>query len=262
MGFLTTLLPLSAFGLAGVLLVMYRRRPRSVASRRRSLLAMPSLRTLSGIFVGQSRRQRHHPACRPPELLPPPPLHLLPPPMAKKGQEWRTYHTGAMITMVEDQTSSRALPGEQNPGPGIKWISSEMASAHNVAGESTTPKQEKRSRFASAVTEKASMLVEEARRAAQLGDRASVDRLSRQALQLDARNVDAWLWLAASCDDTQSARMCLEAVQLLDPTDVRMKRALASLDGGMTGDGRSEDSWEATGPGQGDSPGVFSQPAN
>ena len=70
----------------------------------------------------------------------------------------------------------------------------------------------------------------DASQAARACDRAAVDRLSRQALKLDPWNVYAWLWLAASCQDPKSARLCLEAVLLLDPGNAKARRGLAGLD--------------------------------
>jgi hypothetical protein len=263
-GSITTFLLLLVMALAGALLLAINaRRPPPGAKRRRTPLALPSPRRI-GFLIGErlGRHQRPHPAYRPVELLPPPPLHLLPPPMRTESAAGHASQGGSAPGTSSQGESSGARLNTRMSGFDIAWLSSEMAWTLDPAARPIMPTNRRKTRLASALAEKAEELVNEARNAAQLGDRLAVDRLSRHALRLDPRNVDAWLWLAASCEEARSARMCLEAVQILDPANVKAKRALAGLDGGSTGDGRPDGRWEATGPGRGGSPATSSRPAS
>lgn len=73
----------------------------------------------------------------------------------------------------------------------------------------------------------AEALVAMGQEAAWSGEREKAYRLMRQALEMDPRNVDAWIWLAATSESVRESITCLETALLLDPDDCRAKRGLA-----------------------------------
>ncbi len=171
-----------------------------------------------------------------------PPLHLLPPPAewsleARENRGPISYLGATGSGVYTDGTWS----GSTVPN-GNSWTShSSPSPGGNGTGETNRSDAPHRARLARAVAEKATALVNEAGIAARAGDRIAVDRLSRRALKLDPWNVDAWLWLAASCEDPKSARLCLEAVLLLDPGNLKAKRGGVSLERGIGGDQKLHD---------------------
>ena len=257
---LTGLLPLATLALIGILLTWYWRNPQQSPPRPRLPLALPSPAAIgSGLVEQLRRRQRRHATYSHYSslaTLPPPPLHLLPPP---REESKRSMHRTKQSAMDLGAAFPR-MPSSGSVGGEID--AAEPASPPEPATKAGRPEQRAKTRLARAVSEKAAALVDKAERAARRGDKAAVDRLSRQALKLDPWNIDAWLWLAASCEDAHSTRMCLKAVLLLDPTNVRAKRGLASLGGGLTEDGGPDESrGEATGDGQRHDVGATYHPA-
>lgn len=73
----------------------------------------------------------------------------------------------------------------------------------------------------------AANLVAMGRQAAEEGDRETTYRLMRQALEMDSRNVDAWIWRAAASESVQESLVCLKTALLLDPENEKAKRGLA-----------------------------------
>lgn len=89
-----------------------------------------------------------------------------------------------------------------------------------VSVEATGPLEEDRSRTAVA-------LVAMGQEAARKGDREVAYGLIRQALETDPRNVDAWIWLAATTESPRESVICLKTALLLDPENPKAKRGLA-----------------------------------
>ncbi len=75
----------------------------------------------------------------------------------------------------------------------------------------------------------AAALVAMGQEAAREGDREVAYGLMRQALETDPRNVDAWIWLAATTESPRESVICLKTALLLDPENPKAKRGLASL---------------------------------
>ena len=244
-----TMLPLVALALAAVLVVLYLRRSRPFVRPEPggpiALLSQPAFSFRPAQLLRRRRRSSAHEFPRP--LLPPPPIYLLGAPAegswpGRPAGQPAGSDLGASAHSLLDSSPRRQPQTLDASRPSVAWMS-----AIDKAGSGAQPDQRPRTTLSRAVAQKAAALVGEASKAAQRGDRAAVHRFGRQALQLDPRNVEAWLWLAATYDDAESARLCLEAVQLLDPANAKAKRALTSLDGRITGDGRSDDRWrEAT----------------
>jgi tetratricopeptide (TPR) repeat protein len=67
------------------------------------------------------------------------------------------------------------------------------------------------------------------RQAARSGDQLVAYRLLMQAVRLEPRSQDAWLWLAGTCDDRDEAIHCLEQVLKLNPANAFAQRGLAEL---------------------------------
>lgn len=61
------------------------------------------------------------------------------------------------------------------------------------------------------------------------GDRAAARQHLEQALLLDPRNEDAWLWLSGAMSDPAEQRRCLETLILLNPQHAGARRGLAIL---------------------------------
>lgn len=77
------------------------------------------------------------------------------------------------------------------------------------------------------MSEEFSQLLQEGIAAAKAGDKARARQLLLQALTLDERNEQAWLWLSGVADDTDEARTCLENVLALNPANERARQGLA-----------------------------------
>ncbi|MHB8992207.1 MAG: hypothetical protein ACYC66_11315 [Chloroflexota bacterium] len=101
------------------------------------------------------------------------------------------------------------------PGAGSKEPTS-------PSGGSASPASDTRADMAVA-------LVAMGRQAAQEGDRETAYRLMRQGLEMDSRNVDAWVWRAATAESIQESLVCLKTALLLDPENPKAKQGLASL---------------------------------
>lgn len=243
--YLKVVLPLLGIALAGVLLAFRRRGSGSaVESRFRNPLFLPAGGFMGSIFAGRvQRRERHVPDDVLAALLPPPPLYLLPSPVDGTATMEHSGNGTADPARQDGETGRTGWLLEWSAGAGAHLATDRRAMPNGVTSRVTRTDGRPRTRLASVVAEKAATLVREAAIAAQRGDQVSVEWLSRQALQMDARNVDAWLWLAASCGSAQSARLCLEAVQLLDPNNAKAKRALAALDGEIGKDGTPNGRW-------------------
>jgi tetratricopeptide (TPR) repeat protein len=65
--------------------------------------------------------------------------------------------------------------------------------------------------------------------AAQVGDDAEAEAFLRQALELDRKNVEAWLWLAGVVDDLQEKQDHFQRVLALDPYNERARLGLERL---------------------------------
>ncbi len=87
-------------------------------------------------------------------------------------------------------------------------------------GETTGPTEEDRPQTAGA-------LVAMGQEAARKGDREAAHELVRQALETDPKNVDAWIWLAATTESPRESVICLKTALLLDPDNPKAKRGLA-----------------------------------
>jgi len=75
--------------------------------------------------------------------------------------------------------------------------------------------------------ESAAALVEMGKESARRGERERSYRLMRQALEMDPRNVDAWIWLAATSTSARESIACLRTALLLDPGNEKAERGLA-----------------------------------
>ena len=75
----------------------------------------------------------------------------------------------------------------------------------------------------------AGTLVAMGREAAFEGNREVAYRLVRQALEMDSRNVEAWIWRAATAEATRESVVCLKTALLLDPGNPKAQRGLAAL---------------------------------
>jgi tetratricopeptide (TPR) repeat protein len=72
-------------------------------------------------------------------------------------------------------------------------------------------------------------LVASGQRAARRGDVAAAREAFLQALELDSRDEEAWLWLAATCDEPSEIRRCLQTVVQLNPHNQRARLGLIQL---------------------------------
>ncbi len=265
-GTLVSLLPLAALALVGVLASWYVRRWRPVPLRPGLPRALPSPAAIGSGLAEQLRRRpgrRHASHSSPAASLPPPPLHLLPAPVRGDEAMQNTHQPPEEPDTAPPHLPPTASGGELSGALGTARPALEPVFPVDLADRADRSEPRTRVRLAAAVAEKAAALVEEAGRAARRGDQVAVERLSRQALKLDPWNVEAWLWLAASCEDAHSTRLCLKAVLLLDPNNVRAKRGLASLGGELTGDGRPDGyQGEAAGDGRRHDAGAIPHPTS
>lgn len=233
----------------GLAAAWYKSRVVHGAPRLRIRLALPSPNLGFGVTSQMMQyASRGFGSARGANMLPPPPIHLLPPPA-----DWKLRPPEGR-PIVQAGTSAWEMPA----ATGSTGAPVEAAHATPPPSAPTGPtnkvEADKRpgSRLARAVASRAAALVNQAAEAAAAGDRAAVDRLCRQAIKLDPWNVDAWLWLAASCEDPKSTRLCLEAVLLLDPANVKAKRGVAALGQQRTRDTRTgEDSGDRENDGRG-----------
>jgi len=76
-------------------------------------------------------------------------------------------------------------------------------------------------------------LVEAGIRAARVGQNAEAVELLKQALALDDRDEQAWLWLAAAVDNAEDRRFCLQNVLQINANNTVARRALDRLDAEM-----------------------------
>ncbi len=61
------------------------------------------------------------------------------------------------------------------------------------------------------------------------GDREAAYQLMRQALEVDPRNVEAWIWRAATSDAIHESLVCLKTALLLDPGNQKARRGLETF---------------------------------
>jgi tetratricopeptide (TPR) repeat protein len=72
-------------------------------------------------------------------------------------------------------------------------------------------------------------LVASGQRAARQGDVTAAREAFLQALELDSRDEEAWLWLAATCDEPSEVRRCLQTVVQLNPHNQRARLGLIQI---------------------------------
>ncbi len=119
----------------------------------------------------------------------------------------------------DDAYQDQRVKGLASVGPPSAAAAPEGGEAA-VSVEATGPLEEDRSRTAVA-------LVAMGQEAARKGDREVAYGLIRQALETDPRNVDAWIWLAATTESPRESVICLKTALLLDPENPKAKRGLA-----------------------------------
>ncbi|MFD3163626.1 tetratricopeptide repeat protein [Herpetosiphon sp. NSE202] len=73
-------------------------------------------------------------------------------------------------------------------------------------------------------------LLSEARNALRGGDRAKAKQLASQALRLDSKHVETWLFLAEVVEASEQKRDCFQRVLAFDPTNAAAKQGLQLLD--------------------------------
>lgn len=73
-------------------------------------------------------------------------------------------------------------------------------------------------------------LLTEARNALHGGDRAKAKQLASQALRLDSKHVETWLFLAEVVEASEQKRDCFQRVLAFDPTNAAAKHGLQLLD--------------------------------
>jgi hypothetical protein len=78
-------------------------------------------------------------------------------------------------------------------------------------------------------------LLKQGMAAAKAGEKDAARQLFEQVIELDKNNVRAWLWMAATVDEVEKRRVCLNNVLYLDPENQQAKRQLAALDAAAEG---------------------------
>ncbi|WP_110517110.1 tetratricopeptide repeat protein [Herpetosiphon llansteffanensis] len=73
-------------------------------------------------------------------------------------------------------------------------------------------------------------LLTEARNALRVGDRAKAKQLASQALRLDSKHIETWLFLAEVVEAAEQKRDCFQRVLALEPTNLFAKQGLNLLD--------------------------------
>lgn len=77
------------------------------------------------------------------------------------------------------------------------------------------------------IRERAQTFVEQGQAAAKAGQRELARRYLQAAVDIDAENVEAWLWLAGVQDDPAAIQASLERVLELEPDNKRAQQGLA-----------------------------------
>ncbi|XSG77771.1 hypothetical protein ACP8Y2_12290 [Herpetosiphon llansteffanensis] len=77
-------------------------------------------------------------------------------------------------------------------------------------------------------------LLTEARNALSAGDRAKAKQLASQALRLDSKHVETWLFLAEVVEAAEQKRDCFQRVLAFDPSNATAKQGLNRLDAPAT----------------------------
>ena len=72
-------------------------------------------------------------------------------------------------------------------------------------------------------------LLQQARVAIRIGDRATAQQLLHQVVQSNPGNETAWLWLSAIIGDPEKERYCLQRVLVINPDNEKAKEHLAKL---------------------------------
>src|SRR4051794_28289177 len=72
-------------------------------------------------------------------------------------------------------------------------------------------------------------LLAEGKAALQRGDKAAARTHLTQALQVDDRNEQVWLWLSGAVESPDEQRICLENVLTLNPANTIARRGLDLL---------------------------------
>lgn len=80
------------------------------------------------------------------------------------------------------------------------------------------------------VQQRAQNFLEQGQSAARAGQRELARRYLQAAVDIDADNVDAWLWLAGVQDDPHNVKRSLEKVLELEPGNKRAKQGLKLIE--------------------------------
>lgn len=78
------------------------------------------------------------------------------------------------------------------------------------------------------------LLVEEGIRAAKARQMNEARQILEQAIELDERNVQAWLWLSGVVDTNEDRRICLENVLAIEPDNAAAMKGLTRLNERLT----------------------------
>ena len=73
-------------------------------------------------------------------------------------------------------------------------------------------------------------LLQQARMAIRIGDRATGQALLHQVVQANPGNETAWLWLSAIIGDSEKEKYCLQRVLVINPDNEKAQEHLAKLD--------------------------------
>src|SRR5579859_7291645 len=72
-------------------------------------------------------------------------------------------------------------------------------------------------------------LIQEAATALKAGRKADARRALDQAIALDERSEQAWLWMSGVVDTDEEKEICLENVLAINPTNQRAQKGLDAL---------------------------------
>ena len=73
-------------------------------------------------------------------------------------------------------------------------------------------------------------LIEQGQRALQAGNKDEAQQFLIRATELEEKNEDAWLWLAAAVESEDEQRICLDNVLVLNPDNEQARQMLAEID--------------------------------